>query len=60
MLDCMSDGRALFGIGRGLARVEFEGFRLNMGDSRERFVESAEMVLQGLEQGYCEYDGKHA
>ncbi len=59
MLDCMSDGRALFGIGRGLARVEFEGFRLNMGDSRERFVESAEMVLQGLEQGYCEYDGKH-
>jgi alkanesulfonate monooxygenase SsuD/methylene tetrahydromethanopterin reductase-like flavin-dependent oxidoreductase (luciferase family) len=59
MLDCMSDGRALFGIGRGLARVEFEGFRLNMGDSRERFVESAEMILQGLEQGYCEYDGKH-
>lgn len=59
MLDCMSDGRAIFGIGRGLARVEFEGFRLNMGDSRERFVESAEMVLQGLEQGYCEYDGKH-
>lgn len=59
MLDCMSDGRAIFGIGRGLARVEFEGFRVNMGDSRERFVESAEMVLQGLEQGYCEYDGKH-
>lgn len=59
MLDCMSDGRAILGIGRGLARVEFEGFRLDMGDSRERFVESAEMVLQGLEQGYCEYDGKH-
>ncbi len=59
MLDCMSDGRALFGIGRGLARVEFEGFRQNMSDSRERFVESAEMILQGLEQGYCEYDGKH-
>jgi alkanesulfonate monooxygenase SsuD/methylene tetrahydromethanopterin reductase-like flavin-dependent oxidoreductase (luciferase family) len=30
-----------------------------MGDSRERFVESAEMILTGLEQGYCEYDGKH-
>lgn len=59
MLDCMSDGRVLFGIGRGLARVEFEGFRVNMGESRERFVESAEMILQGLEQGYCEYDGKH-
>ena len=59
MLDAMSDGRAIFGIGRGLARVEFEGFRVNMNDSRERFVESAEMILQGLEQGYCEYHGKH-
>ncbi|MGE0486947.1 MAG: LLM class flavin-dependent oxidoreductase [Gammaproteobacteria bacterium] len=59
MLDCMSDGRVLFGIGRGLGRVEFEGFRVDMNESRERFVESAEMILTGLEQGYCEYDGKH-
>ena len=58
MLDCMSDGRTLLGIGRGLGRVEFEGFRVPMGESRERFVESAETILQGLEQGYCEYDGK--
>lgn len=58
MLDCMSDGRVLLGIGRGLGRVEFEGFRVPMGESRERFVESAEMILTGLEQGYCEYDGK--
>ena len=28
-----------------------------MGDSRPRFVESAECVLQGLERGYCEYHG---
>lgn len=59
MLDCMSDGRAIFGIGRGLARVEFDGFQVDMNTSRERFVESAEMVLTGLEQGYCEYEGKH-
>ena len=59
MLDCMTGGRVIFGIGRGLGRVEFEGFRVPMGESRERFVESAEMILDGLEQGYCEYDGKH-
>lgn len=59
MLDCMSDGRAIFGIGRGLGRVEFEGFRVDMNESRDRFVESAEMILTGLEQGYCEYDGTH-
>jgi alkanesulfonate monooxygenase SsuD/methylene tetrahydromethanopterin reductase-like flavin-dependent oxidoreductase (luciferase family) len=58
-LDCMSDGRVLFGIGRGLGRVEFESFSLDMGESRERFVESAEMILDGLEQGYVEYDGQH-
>ncbi|MGB1881785.1 MAG: LLM class flavin-dependent oxidoreductase [Gammaproteobacteria bacterium] len=59
MLDCMTDGRVILGIGRGLGRVEFEGFRVDMNESRERFVESAEMVLNGLENGYCEYDGKH-
>jgi len=57
MLDCMTDGRVILGVGRGLGRVEFEGFRVEMGESRERFVESAEMILEGLEQGYCEYDG---
>ncbi|MCH7478276.1 MAG: LLM class flavin-dependent oxidoreductase [SAR324 cluster bacterium] len=58
MLDHLSDGRMILGLGRGLGRVEFEGFRLNMSESRPRFVESAEMLLRGLEQGYCEYDGE--
>ena len=58
MLDHMCDGRLIFGIGRGLGRVEFEGFGVNQEESRERFVESAQMVLQGLESGYCEFDGK--
>ena len=57
MLDNISDGRLIFGVGRGLGRVEFEGFRLPMEESRARVVESAEMILQGLERGYCEYDG---
>ena len=59
MLDCMTDGRAILGIGRGLGRVEFEGFRQDMGESRERFMESADMILNGLENGYCEFNGKH-
>jgi len=44
---------------RGLGRVEFEGFRVPMEESRGRFVESAEMILRGLEDGYCEYDGTY-
>ena len=58
VLDHMCDGRFIFGIGRGLGRVEFEGFGVNQEESRERFVESAQMILEGLESGVCEFDGK--
>ena len=59
MLDHISEGRLILGMGRGAGRVEFEGFRVPMDESRERFVEAAQMVLAGLEQGYCEFNGKH-
>ena len=58
MLDHFSGGRFIFGIGRGLGRVEFEGFHVNQEDSRLFFTESAQMILSGLETGYCEFDGK--
>jgi alkanesulfonate monooxygenase SsuD/methylene tetrahydromethanopterin reductase-like flavin-dependent oxidoreductase (luciferase family) len=59
MLDHISEGRLILGMGRGAGRVEFEGFRIPMDESRERFVEAAQLVLAGLEQGYCEFSGKH-
>ena len=59
VLDHVSDGRAILGVGRGLGRIEFEGFRAEMGESRERFVEYSEAILEALETGYMEYDGKH-
>jgi alkanesulfonate monooxygenase SsuD/methylene tetrahydromethanopterin reductase-like flavin-dependent oxidoreductase (luciferase family) len=58
VLDHVSNGRFVLGLGRGLGRVEFDGFGVSMDTSRERFTESAEMILTGLERGYCEYDGK--
>jgi len=36
MLDNLSEGRMILGIGRGLAKVEFDGFRLDMSQSRAR------------------------
>src|SRR4029450_1874072 len=57
MLDNISGGRLLRGPGRGAGKVEFDGFRLSMDESRQRFVESAETLLGGLETGYCEYSG---
>jgi len=58
VLDQMSRGRAILGMGRGLGRVEFEGFGVDMNESRERFVEYAEAILQGLNTGTMEYDGQ--
>ena len=58
LLDHLSGGRAILGIGRGLGRIEFDGFRLEMGESRRRFTEYTEAVLQALERGSIEYDGE--
>ncbi len=58
MLDHISNGRLILGLGRGLGRVEFEGFGVNQEDSREIFTEAAQMILEGLERGCCEFDGK--
>ena len=51
LLDTLSDGRFILGLGRGLGRVEYEGFRLDMDEGRELFVEHAELVLDALETG---------
>ena len=59
MLDNLSNGRMILGVGRGLGRVEFDGFRIPMDESRGRFVESAQMIIDGLANGYVEYDGEH-
>jgi alkanesulfonate monooxygenase SsuD/methylene tetrahydromethanopterin reductase-like flavin-dependent oxidoreductase (luciferase family) len=58
MLDHMTGGRAILGIGRGLARIEFEGFRVAMAESRQRFVEYAEAILRALETGTIECQGE--
>jgi alkanesulfonate monooxygenase SsuD/methylene tetrahydromethanopterin reductase-like flavin-dependent oxidoreductase (luciferase family) len=58
MLDHLSGGRAVLGIGRGLGRVEFEGFRLEMGKSRRMFTEYTEAIIGALESGFIEADGE--
>ncbi|MBN9541758.1 MAG: alkane 1-monooxygenase [Alphaproteobacteria bacterium 65-37] len=57
LLDHLSEGRAVLGIGRGLGRVEFDAFRTPMAESRRRFTEYTEAILTGLETGVMEYDG---
>ncbi len=56
-LDHLSAGRAVLGLGRGLARVEYEGFGIEMSESRERFDEASRMIIEALDKGFIEGDG---
>jgi alkanesulfonate monooxygenase SsuD/methylene tetrahydromethanopterin reductase-like flavin-dependent oxidoreductase (luciferase family) len=59
VLDHLSQGRALFGIGRGLARREYDTFGVDMNEARDRFDEAAELIIEALESGIFEGRGKH-
>ena len=58
VLDHLSDGRMILGLGRGLAPIEYEGFRLDQNEGRNLFVEYAELITNSLEKGYME-GGSH-
>ncbi|GGN57111.1 flavin-dependent oxidoreductase [Novosphingobium indicum] len=58
MLDSLSEGRAVLGMGRGAARREFKSFGRDLADSREIFDEAAMIILDGLETGVVKADGK--
>jgi alkanesulfonate monooxygenase SsuD/methylene tetrahydromethanopterin reductase-like flavin-dependent oxidoreductase (luciferase family) len=59
VLDHVSGGRAILGLGRGLGRVEFDAFRLDMADSRGQFTEYATAIIEALDSGYIQFDGAH-
>jgi alkanesulfonate monooxygenase SsuD/methylene tetrahydromethanopterin reductase-like flavin-dependent oxidoreductase (luciferase family) len=59
MLDSLSEGRVILGMGRGAARREFTGFRKDIADSRELFDEAALIVMDGLETGTVKANTKH-
>lgn len=58
MLDHFSGGRVRLGFGRGLSRREYAPFtNIEMDESRGRFDEAAQMVVDGLETGFVEGEG---
>jgi alkanesulfonate monooxygenase SsuD/methylene tetrahydromethanopterin reductase-like flavin-dependent oxidoreductase (luciferase family) len=59
MLDSLSEGRVILGMGRGAARREFSGFRKDIADSRELFDEACLIVMDGLETGTVKANTKH-
>jgi alkanesulfonate monooxygenase SsuD/methylene tetrahydromethanopterin reductase-like flavin-dependent oxidoreductase (luciferase family) len=58
LLDVLSNGRCVFGFGRGAASVEYAGFRVAMEEARPRFVEAARIVVKALTQEVFDWDGE--
>jgi alkanesulfonate monooxygenase SsuD/methylene tetrahydromethanopterin reductase-like flavin-dependent oxidoreductase (luciferase family) len=56
LLQIMLGDRFILGFGRGLAKEEYRAFGVDMGTSRERFDQSAEIILDILDTGIAEYD----
>jgi len=59
VLDTLSQGRLTLGIGRGIGKIEFDGFGIPMEESRGRFIEAAELILNALDSGVLHYEGEH-
>jgi alkanesulfonate monooxygenase SsuD/methylene tetrahydromethanopterin reductase-like flavin-dependent oxidoreductase (luciferase family) len=60
MLDHMLNGRSLkLGFGRGLGLREYNGLRIPMDESRERFKEALDIVRLALTQEWFSYEGEH-
>jgi alkanesulfonate monooxygenase SsuD/methylene tetrahydromethanopterin reductase-like flavin-dependent oxidoreductase (luciferase family) len=57
MVDAISGGRLLLGLGRGLSRKEYGPFRITLDETRDRFDEAAPMIFEALETGVIEGDG---
>ena len=57
LVDIMSGGRTVWGFGRGAASVEYEGFRIDQGEARPRFIECAKIIQMALSQESFEFQG---
>jgi alkanesulfonate monooxygenase SsuD/methylene tetrahydromethanopterin reductase-like flavin-dependent oxidoreductase (luciferase family) len=59
-LDHMLNGRGLkIGLGRGLGLREYQGHRVPMEESRERFSESLHVLRDALTNEWFSFEGEH-
>ena len=60
VLDNMLQGRKLtIGLGRGAAQREFDTYRIPMGESRDRFMESLSILRKALTREWWSHEGDY-
>jgi alkanesulfonate monooxygenase SsuD/methylene tetrahydromethanopterin reductase-like flavin-dependent oxidoreductase (luciferase family) len=58
-LDVLSNGRAIFGVGRGSMPTHFQGYGIDQEEGRGRFLEALDVVLGLWEQEDFTFEGKY-
>jgi alkanesulfonate monooxygenase SsuD/methylene tetrahydromethanopterin reductase-like flavin-dependent oxidoreductase (luciferase family) len=59
MLDVISDGRAVIGLGTGYQQYEFHKFGVSLAAARDTFLETLEVLEQYLAGGPVHHEGQH-
>ncbi len=59
LLDQLSEGRLIAGVGSGYLQHEFDGFGLTPADKRQRFDEALEVVQKALTGKRFKHEGKY-
>ncbi len=59
MVDVLSGGRLNFGIGAGYQRQEFDGVGVDIEESRERFHEAVDVIIQAWTEDKLTFHGKY-
>jgi alkanesulfonate monooxygenase SsuD/methylene tetrahydromethanopterin reductase-like flavin-dependent oxidoreductase (luciferase family) len=57
--DILSNGRLEFGVGRGTAPLHYAGYDIPQDESRERFEEALDFIVQAWTQKSFSYQGKY-
>ena len=57
-VDVISQGRLIWGVGRGYQKHEFDGYGVEMSESRERLVEGMDIAVKAWTEERFAYEGK--
>ncbi|MGQ0700042.1 MAG: LLM class flavin-dependent oxidoreductase [Panacagrimonas sp.] len=59
MLDHMSQGRFMLGVGRGVSPHELRLFGVDLSKAQEMYAESLEILMRGFREDKLTFHGKH-
>ena len=59
MLDHMSNGRLMLGVGRGVSPHELKLFGVDLSKAQEMYVEAFEILMKGFREDRLSFDGQH-